>query len=103
MVSQYFDNVQLYYQEYGGIRWIKMRRAAYYIMYRKLHLPDASTILMQRLLRLTGNRDLKYITYAEETIDKDFAVKNKWIAPSVDKVDSRIFNFIVVARKERAN
>jgi ubiquinone/menaquinone biosynthesis C-methylase UbiE len=101
LVSRYFDNVQMYYQESGMIRWIKMRRAAYYLMYRKLRLPDSSTILMQRLMRLAGNRDLRFMTYAEENIDKDFADGNKWIATSTDKIDSKIFNYMVVARKER--
>jgi ubiquinone/menaquinone biosynthesis C-methylase UbiE len=101
LVNRYFDNVQLYYQESGKIRWIKMRRAAYYLMYRKLHVPDASTALMQRFLRLAGNRDLRFMTYAEETIDKDFADGNRWIAALTDKIDSKIFNYMVVARKER--
>jgi len=66
-----------------------MRRAAYYLMYRKLHVPDASTALMQRFLRLAGNRDLRFMTYAEETIDKDFADGNRWIAALTDKIDLR--------------
>lgn len=102
LVSRYFDNVQLYYQESGKIRWIKLRRAAYYLLYRKLHLPDASTALMQRFLRLTGNRDLKFMTYMEESIDDDFAGANKWIEASAEKVDSTVFNFMVVARKMHA-
>ena len=99
LVGRYFDNPQLYYQESGKIRWIKMRRAAYYIMYRKLRLPAASTKLMQRFMRLAGNRDLNYMTYAEETIDKDFAAGNIWLPVTPGKQQTQIFNYMVVARK----
>jgi 2-polyprenyl-3-methyl-5-hydroxy-6-metoxy-1,4-benzoquinol methylase len=103
LAGRYFNNVQLYYQRSGNTRLIKTRRAMYFLLCRKLHLPNAFIILLQRFLWLSGNRDLRYMTYSEEAIDMDFTADNEWIHVNSTKMPAGIFNYLVVGQKETAN
>jgi ubiquinone/menaquinone biosynthesis C-methylase UbiE len=99
LVSHYFGNIKLYGQNCGHKRWWQIRRIVYYIIYRKLHLPYAVPLKMQRFIALLGKKELKYMTYSEDRIDSDFATDNEWTQITSKEMASKFANYLVVGQK----
>ena len=99
LVGQYFNQGEAYGENFGKKRLMQLRRTIYYVIYRKIHMPYAVPVLMQRSLAKLGHKDLSHITYREDTIDADLLSDNEWTPITSKKAASRFINYIVMGQK----
>jgi ubiquinone biosynthesis O-methyltransferase len=99
LVNKYFINVQTYGENYGKRRLMQLRRLVYYIVYRKIHMPYAVPVLMQRSLAKLDHKDLSFITYSEDAIDAGLLSDNEWTLITSSKMASTFINYIVTGQK----
>ena len=96
LVSQYFNNVQAYGENFRGTRIIQARRIIYNIRKNKLKISDATA--QRGLNLLTPFSKPKYIIYKEEQIDSD--LNGEWSLINSKKTSSKFLNYIVIGQKE---